>query len=328
MSSTDIKNPVKEIILGGGVIALLFLGTSIFPFVGAFFSLFIPIPIMVYYGRLGRIQGRMVAILAVLMAYFVAAVLRYPLNSIVIIQFALLGAIMAEVIARDFSVEKSIIVPSFSLFAVTLVLILLQAIANHSAPSAVIYKYFNETLNDTLSIYQGLGIPDEQVKKIEESAGVVIAVFTRIAPALFLCITALIVWINLIASKKIFQRWGLIFPNFGDLTRWRSPEHLVWLLIGCGGAMLIPVEALRTVSINGLLIMLLVYFFQGIAIVAYFFKAYSVPSVIRIIGYVLISIQQLMLVLVVVVGLFDLWFDFRKITPGRSKKAGSLENGG
>ncbi len=327
MSKTDIKNPGKEIILGGGVISLLFLASSIFPFVGPFLSIFIPIPILVYYGRLGRIHGLMVAILAVLMAHFMAAALHLPLNSIVIIQFALLGVLMAEMIAKEISVEKSIIVPSFSLFLITLVLILFEAIANHSTPTAILHQYFIETLNDTLSIYRALGIPDEQMKKIEESADLVIAAFTRIAPALFLCITALIVWINLVVCKRIFQRWGLSFPDFGDLTCWRSHETLVWLLIGCGSGMLIPMEAVRTVCMNGLLIMLLVYFFQGIAIVAYFFKTYRVPPIIKIIGYLLIIIQQLMLVLVVGLGLFDLWFDFRKITPGRSKHAGSIENG-
>lgn len=328
MEKVKSKNLIKEIIMGGGVISLFFLAASILPLIGSVISIFIPVPILVYYRRLGRSVGRAMAILAVMIFLLMATAMRIPFNSIVIIQFALMGALMAEVFDREISVEKSILVPSFSLFATGVVLVILHSVINHTTPQVVLHQYFSETLKDTLDLYRAMGISEEQVQKIESAASPVIAVFIRIAPALLLGMTSIIVWINVIICKKIFPRWGLSFPGFGDLTHWKSPEPLVWLLIACGIGLLIPLKFLNTVSLNGLLIMLLVYFFHGVGIVAYFFKIHRISLIIQIIGYILITIQQFILILVVGLGLFDLWFDFRKINPGRLKNPGSHESGG
>jgi uncharacterized protein YybS (DUF2232 family) len=65
--------------------------------------------------------------------------------------------------------------------------------------------------------------------------------------------------------------------------------------------------------VNGLLVLLTVYFIQGIAIVAYYFEKKNLPRTIRIVIYAMIAFQQLFLLVVVCIGLFDMWFNFRKI---------------
>jgi uncharacterized protein YybS (DUF2232 family) len=57
----------------------------------------------------------------------------------------------------------------------------------------------------------------------------------------------------------------------------------------------------------------LFYFFQGLAIVAYFFHHKKVPMLLRSIGYVLIAVEQFVTLFVVGLGLFDLWGDFRRL---------------
>jgi uncharacterized protein YybS (DUF2232 family) len=56
-----------------------------------------------------------------------------------------------------------------------------------------------------------------------------------------------------------------------------------------------------------------VYFFQGIAIVSFYFNKKRFPRVIRIFLYTLIAIQQLVLLAVIGLGFFDMWFNFRKL---------------
>jgi hypothetical protein len=55
------------------------------------------------------------------------------------------------------------------------------------------------------------------------------------------------------------------------------------------------------------------YFFQGLAIVAYYFHRMNVPLLLRGLGYGLIVFEQLCTILVVGLGLFDLWGDFRRL---------------
>ena len=106
------------------------------------------------------------------------------------------------------------------------------------------------------------------------------------------------------------------FPEFGDLTLWKAPEKLVWLLITSGLMMLAPVEILETVGINLLILCCLVYLFQGLAIAGFFFRCKKVPVFFRWLFYMLIVVQQYMVILVIAFGLFDIWIDFRKRIAG------------
>jgi len=70
---------------------------------------------------------------------------------------------------------------------------------------------------------------------------------------------------------------------------------------------------IRLIALNGLLILMTLYFFQGIAIVSFYFEIKRFPRIIRIFLYTLIGIQQLVLLAVIGLGFFDLWANFRKL---------------
>ena len=97
------------------------------------------------------------------------------------------------------------------------------------------------------------------------------------------------------------------------LNLWKAPDYLVWVLIGCGGFLMLPGSTLKIIGINGLLVLLMIYFFQGIAIVSFFFEKKQFPRLLRIFFYSLIAIQQIILLVVIGLGLFDMWLNFRKI---------------
>jgi uncharacterized protein YybS (DUF2232 family) len=89
---------------------------------------------------------------------------------------------------------------------------------------------------------------------------------------------------------------------------------LVWGLIACGFVLLAPgLEFLNVVALNGLLVIAACYFAQGLAIIAFFFHKNNVPRFLRGITYVLIVFQQIFTLMVVGLGLFDLWGDFRRL---------------
>jgi len=55
------------------------------------------------------------------------------------------------------------------------------------------------------------------------------------------------------------------------------------------------------------------YFFQGIAIAAFFFEKKKLPKMIRLFLYSLIGFQQIVLLFVIGMGFFDVWLDIRKL---------------
>jgi uncharacterized protein YybS (DUF2232 family) len=82
--------------------------------------------------------------------------------------------------------------------------------------------------------------------------------------------------------------------------------------------MLVPSTGIRLVGINGLLVLLTIYFLQGIAIVSFFFEKKNVPKGIRVFVYVMIGFQQIFLLVVICLGLFDMWINFRKINTNET----------
>ncbi len=94
--------------------------------------------------------------------------------------------------------------------------------------------------------------------------------------------------------------------------QWKVPELWIWGLILAGIGVLLTDGILAMVALNLLVVMLGLYFLQGLAIVRYFFRTRRVSPLLRTLGYVLLATLNPLPVLVAGIGVFDLWIDFRK----------------
>ena len=114
-------------------------------------------------------------------------------------------------------------------------------------------------------------------------------------------------------AKPILKRRSLFYPDFGPLQLWKAPELLVWGVIACALGLFIPITVVKVTGLNGLLTLMTIYFFQGIAIVSFYFEKKQFPRVVRFFLYALIALQQLILLAVIGLGFFDLWVNFRRL---------------
>ncbi|MBN2251676.1 MAG: DUF2232 domain-containing protein, partial [Candidatus Altiarchaeota archaeon] len=106
---------------------------------------------------------------------------------------------------------------------------------------------------------------------------------------------------------------GMWYPSFGDLSRWKIFDKVVWLVVIAGIFIMIPLETLRILGLNILIVLLFIYMLQGLAIMSFFFQRKNVPVFMRALGYFLVFAQQFLLLIVAGVGLIDTWVDFRKL---------------
>ena len=98
-----------------------------------------------------------------------------------------------------------------------------------------------------------------------------------------------------------------------NLRTWRTPEILIWALIGCGFAMFVPNYALAVTVRNAFVVLLGCYFCQGLAIVSYYFDRYRLPRGLQVATYLVIALQHVVAAAVLALGVFDLWGNFRRI---------------
>jgi uncharacterized protein YybS (DUF2232 family) len=189
------------------------------------------------------------------------------------------------------------------------------------AASVSIPELASRYVAESLSIYKEavdkMGVAEETRQVLSESSIELIKyTVVRMLPGVAISGMLFTAWITLLLARKVLRRLGLPHQNFGELTQWRAPEMLVWGVIGCGIMLLFPVAGLKLIGINGLMIVSQVYFFQGIAIVAFFFEKKHVPRAIRWGLYALMILTPYVLPMVIGLGFFDMWLNVRKLGTG------------
>lgn len=179
-------------------------------------------------------------------------------------------------------------------------------------------RLWQETMGQTwrgsfdaaLQMYRDLGTPAEQIAELETAREEITERVAMLLPAL-LIVGCAAVWL---ANLGLSRRWAN-WPQLDSLARWRNPDWVIWCLIGFGFAMFLPLGLLADASVSAFAVVLACYFAQGLAIVSYFLHRFGLPRGLRAAAYVIIGLQQLATALVVAVGIFDLWADFRRLSP-------------
>jgi uncharacterized protein YybS (DUF2232 family) len=69
---------------------------------------------------------------------------------------------------------------------------------------------------------------------------------------------------------------------------------------------------LKIAALNVLTVLLPLYFIQGIAIVAFYFRKKAFSFLARLFAYTIVLVINPLPLIVTALGIFDLWFDFRK----------------
>lgn len=143
-----------------------------------------------------------------------------------------------------------------------------------------------------------------------------LAYFPSLIPVIVTIFTLLTVIVN-IGIPRLFYRVAKPMKWAGDFRRLQMPSFLVWLLIASGGLFFINqytihLSLFKVASVNLLIAVLFVYFLQGLSIMAFFLKRYSLLFRFGIYGLLILFFQMVGLV-VVGLGLADMWVDFRKL---------------
>jgi len=171
-----------------------------------------------------------------------------------------------------------------------------------------------EQLESAVLMQEKMGLAQESVDLLREQAPQIVDTMLQLLPALLFLSFAFVVLINIVYLGRRFPERREQWFSLPFLREWKSPEPLVWGLIACGFVLFVPGLAwLRSVALNVLLVIGACYFAQGLAVIAFFFHKNNVPRFLRGLTYVLIVFQQIFTLLVVGLGLFDLWGDFRRL---------------
>jgi len=311
MSAKDIIGCV------GGALVLLY-APLLIPILGPLLTLLSPLLFLSYATKLGLQRGLILAGLSVMAVTVISSLTGHRQAIVFCVEFSFLGIVLSEFFKRKFTLGMTI---TAALGAMTLfgaIMLFGLGAAQGLGPSEMITALIKEQLQPTVQLYRDLSAPVENGGITDGYAEIFLKTLIRIYPALMIIGMGLVIWFNVMLAGPVFKRLGLDYPRFQPGDRWHAPERLVWGLIVAGFGSLLASGPLKIAAINLLIVLAVVYFFQGLSIAVFYLNKYNLPLILRVIFYFLVIIQQFFMLLLAILGVFDQWFDFRRIRKNQA----------
>lgn len=272
-------------------------------FLSAFFMVFAPLPLLLFHLKRG---GRLMA-LAVLSNCILVGLLGGAASLVFYLVWVIVPALMLPVL---FKRKRPIEV------AVPATLAAMAALGGAIALGYAKFRNLNlvaevsdqvtgfvDFIGQSVSVNSGVFSPGDLL----EWKRALLVEF----PSALAIFSLVMLWANLVLLLRsnvtgVRQMLGL---EANYLKTWKAPVALVWVVIASGFAVVFGVGLVSDVGLNFFKFAMAIYAIQGLSILSYFFDFWGIRGFFRFLGFSMSLF--LMLPLVLSLGFFDLWFDFR-----------------
>jgi hypothetical protein len=150
----------------------------------------------------------------------------------------------------------------------------------------------------------------DQIEAWVERVNAMHSAMQLVYPASFVIMAALIVLANAAMLRGYLVRRDPGWLDGGEFERVRWPFALAVAFVLAGMAVVSP--PLRTGAYNVLLVVSFFFALQGLAVVAFYAHRLAAPPLLRWAVLLLVVVNPWAPQILALIGLFDLWFDFRK----------------
>ena len=302
--------PEKGLLLIAILLVFLFL-VALVPALSVLIGVLIPVPLIFVYINFGRRPG--LVLLALI--FVVLFTLMGPRQATLFLtEYAVLAGVMAEAIRFRLSFDKCI---SFSAL-VSAVLSIVLMLFVFTDREATLLEFFQKQIDghfaQSIESLKAIGDKSEELKVVQDFAGKASGSLAQAYPSFIVLGTFVTALINYYATRFLWRRiYGYDMFHEARFSGWVIPDQVIWILIGSSAVFLLADNALGSIGINLLLMTLVAYFFQGLAITIYFLESRNVPVFFWVLIFFVILLQPLLVGVSIGLGIFDTWMDLRKV---------------
>jgi len=233
--------------------------------------------------------------------------------------YAALAAVLGEAPAWGVGEDLTIGAAALAGLVMAMLVFLGAALASGMGFDAMLKAHWQRELGMVLSMYGQMGVNPEALTDLRQTLTAIGTLFYRLSAGLLMAGSLLVAWANLLLARSLIRRRDPQAAAFlRPLIFWKAPERLVWLLIAAGALMALTEGLWFWVGANLVMILGVLYFFQGLAVLAFWLGKKNVPPFLRTGIYILLALEFFLAVLVAAAGLFDLWFNFRRLNSQKS----------
>jgi uncharacterized protein YybS (DUF2232 family) len=317
MNTTQENSPVfrsgsagKEFFFQIVLTVALFLSISFVPLAGFLAGALTPSPTSLAVIRRGVPNAWPVPLCAALVGSLVLYVLGLYSSIPYLLSLIGMGAVMGYGLRNQWSTEKIIGFSSLLVIGMAGLFALMAFMETRGEMVRLIEHDLREAISASL---KQLGVSSSETTEMESNLVESVPLIVRIIPGVLVSCVIGISWLNLLISRRYCRAAALDYCISDRLALWKSPEFMVWFVIAGGLLALLPVGDLRLPGVNVLIVVGTLYFLQGLAIVAFYMERWKMPWFVKGFIYAVLFLQQFASLAIAILGLFDVWFDFRKL---------------
>ena len=304
------------------VLVLIFTGAHLNPLGFLLAGILAPLPVLLAGWRLGNKGALSLALAGIAFMLALKPGLEILWNNLGFLSLLFMGVLLSVLQNRGLSAVRAILATVLILGGMALLLLLGQAFYQGVTPLALLARYGAEIMK---TVHQVLGAGDNASPLIPGvSRAETEAVLQRLLPGLLVTNTVLVAWLNVVLARQLFFIATGQKPE-PPLYFFALPEWLIFGVLAAGFMMFVPLTPMRVISLNLLLILGMLYFCQGVAVVAAWFNRLGLPRILRVIGYPLMFLNPLFF-LIITLGVLDLWFDFRRLHQQPGDAGGGIQS--
>lgn len=284
----------------------LFTSPWLVPLVGAFITIWAPAPLVALYRRQGSRSGRRALIAALVGAVLIVGSLIGMAAGFIYLAYAATALILGEAYVWGQSDENGIAVAAGVSWAAILIVTWASGLMDNSGQ--VWLDYWTRQTGAVVQAYRESGLTPERLEDVRQTLMLAGRLIAHLALGILACGALIVAWANQLLARRLSPADGR-----PALDTWRAPDRLVWVLIAAGAIMVLLDGFWFWTGANLVIVLSLIYFFQGIAVVAFWLKKKNTPRLLRVGIYLLVAVEIFLALLVALMGLFDLWFNFRRL---------------
>ncbi len=300
--------------IAGILLIFAIIGTLIFPFIDYIYAL----PAII----LAKRHDYKAAIMALVTAGIIATILLgVQAGLYYLVLYTPMAATMSYFIDKD---RKPAMTIAFSGLAYLISFIILLFIMQLFLGLNLI-EYVTEAFQQSFEMQEGLfsnfeGFQD-QLESSREMYDNMLELIIMIMPGILIATSLSMVVINYLVAQKIGKRLKARIRPLGNFKNFKLPNNIVLgMLVIFGLTMLVGqfnIVDYETLSANVLFLFQIVLFIQGLALVRFLMDKYNINRFLRVLIIIFIIINPAFSLAVILAGIADVLFDFRKLKESK-----------
>ncbi|MGE5592321.1 MAG: YybS family protein [Betaproteobacteria bacterium] len=303
--------------------ALLVAMATIFCVLDAYvpvFALVYPLPIVVLVVRHGVEAG--VWATAVTIAA-TSMVVGFAQGLTVLAKVGIIGITLAWCIRQRFAPLRTLLLTCVAV-AVAMALIFGFGAWLGGFSLAAVEETFRKSLSSAMDFYRSLGMSETQLQQVQTQMSQFIETAKIILPASIAMAIVGVAGVNYLLARLVLGRLGYKMEEIPPFAKWRVSWPFGWGYIAALVLSMVGqatgVSLLWRAGANLLSLFSTLFLVQGLALAWYLMNRYQLNTAVRILLGVFAVLNPTVLQIVSWVGLFDAWFDFRRLSWGSGGK--------